>query len=46
MKRKLFCEISPLTYKISYESRILKRQITDQLFGRIAQEKAKHSYHI
>ncbi len=29
MKRKLFCEISPLTYKISYESRILKRQITD-----------------
>ena len=41
MKRKLFCEISPLTYKISYESRILKRQITDQLFGRIAQEKSQ-----
>ena len=29
MKRKLFCEISPLTYRISMEKEILKRKIRD-----------------
>ena len=29
MKRKLFCEISPLTYKISMEKEILVRHIKD-----------------
>ena len=29
MKRKLFCEISPLTYKISMEKEILKRGLSD-----------------
>jgi len=32
-KRRLFCEISPLTYRISAEKEILKRQITDALAG-------------
>lgn len=31
MARKLFCEISPLTYKISTQKEILKRNITDLL---------------
>ncbi len=30
-KRKLFCEISPLTYKISTEKEIIKRNIHDKL---------------
>ena len=29
--RKLFCEISPLTYKISTEKEILKRNFSDLL---------------
>lgn len=29
MKRKLFCEISPLTYRISMEKEILKRRLKD-----------------
>lgn len=40
MTRKLFCEISPLTYKISYESHILKRKITDILRTHISKDKA------
>ncbi len=31
MKRKLFCEISPLTYAISTEKEILKRKLKDHL---------------
>ena len=31
MKRKLFCEISPLTYKISVEKNILQRKLRDML---------------
>ena len=31
MKRKLFCEISPLTYKISMEKCILIRKINNLL---------------
>ncbi|MBR0490044.1 MAG: VanW family protein [Prevotella sp.] len=31
MKRKLFCEISPLTYRLSMEKEILKRHIWDFL---------------
>lgn len=31
MKRKLFCEISPLTYKISVEKNILQRKLRDLL---------------
>ena len=30
MARKLFCEISPLTYKISTQKEILKRNIQDK----------------
>ena len=30
MKRKLFCEISPLTYKISKEKEIIIRNIKDK----------------
>ena len=33
MKRKLFCELSPLTYRISMEKEILKRHVKD-LFPR------------
>lgn len=33
MKRKLFCEISPLTYKISMEKCILLRNIKDMFSG-------------
>ena len=29
MKRKLFCEISPITYKISMEKEILLRKMRD-----------------
>ena len=31
MKRKLFCEISPLTYRLSMEKEILKRHLSDIL---------------
>lgn len=31
MKRKLFCEISPLTYRISVEKNILQRKLRDML---------------
>ena len=31
MKRKLFCEISPFTYRLSMEKEILKRYLTDFL---------------
>ena len=31
MKRKLFCEISPFTYRLSMEKEILKRHIQDLL---------------
>ena len=41
MKRKLFCEISPLTYKISMEKCILVRKISNLLSKeRFAREKA------
>ncbi|MCT4379769.1 VanW family protein [Leuconostoc pseudomesenteroides] len=40
MTRKLFCEISPFTYKISYESHILKRKITDILRTHISKDKS------
>lgn len=29
MKRKLFCEISPFTYRLSVEKEILKRHLRD-----------------
>ena len=42
MKRKLFCEISPLTYRISTKKEILMRKIRDLplrgKFARIKQE--------
>ena len=31
MERKLFCEISPFTYRLSMEKEILKRHIQDLL---------------
>ena len=31
MERKLFCEISPFTYRLSMEKEILKRHIQDML---------------
>ena len=34
MKRKLFCEISPFTYRLSMEKEILKRHVKDS-FARI-----------
>ncbi|MCR5781735.1 MAG: VanW family protein [Clostridia bacterium] len=34
MPRKLFCEISPLTYKISLRKEILKRDLTDLIANR------------
>ncbi len=40
MKRKLFCEISPLTYKISTQKEILKRNLKD-LFSSIKFAKEK-----
>ncbi|GMA69618.1 VanW domain-containing protein [Leuconostoc litchii] len=39
MTRKLFCEISPLTYKISYESHIIKRKIVDIVSRNVAKDK-------
>lgn len=40
MNRKLFCEISPLTYKISYEGHILKRKISDRIRKKLSEEKS------
>ena len=31
MKRKLFCELSPFTYRLSMEKEILKRHVQDLL---------------
>ena len=40
MKRKLFCEISPLTYRISTKKEILMRKIRDlPLRGKFARVK-------
>ncbi len=42
MARKLFCQISPLTYRISRKRCILQRKIKDLLLGKgIAREKSK-----
>lgn len=42
MKRKLFCEISPLTYRLSMEKEILKRHIWDFLRrNRFAKERTE-----
>ena len=42
MKRKLFCEISPLTYRISTQKEILMRKIRDlPLRGKFARVKQK-----
>ena len=44
MKRKLFCEISPLTYRLSMEKEILKRHIWDFLRrNRFAKERTETS---
>ena len=44
MKRKLFCEISPFTYRLSMEKEILKRHIKDFLQGtHFAREKSESS---
>ena len=44
MKRKLFCEISPFTYRLSMEKEILKRHIKDFLRNtRFAKERTKDS---
>lgn len=44
MKRKLFCEISPFTYRLSMEKEILKRHIKDFLQGtHFAREKSELS---
>jgi vancomycin resistance protein VanW len=42
MKRKLFCEISPFTYRLSMEKEILKRHIQDMLHKTLfAKERTK-----
>jgi len=41
MTRKLFCEISPLTYKISYEAHILKRKMADSWKTNLASKKSE-----
>lgn len=44
MKRKLFCEISPFTYRISVEKEILKRHLRDFAKGvRFAKERTTES---
>ena len=44
MKRILFCEISPLTYRISMEKEILKRRLKDRLARtRFAEERVGES---
>lgn len=39
MPRKLFCEISPFTYKLSYELHILRRKFSDFLKTKISKTK-------
>jgi vancomycin resistance protein VanW len=47
MKRKLFCEISPITYKISMEKEILLRKIKDMfLNNKFAKEKIMDKFPI
>lgn len=41
MSRKLFCEISPLSYKISYETHIITRKLRDFMAGNIANERCQ-----
>ena len=42
MKRKLFCEICPFTYRLSTEKEILKRHLTDRMrHTRFAKEKTE-----
>ena len=44
MARKLFCEISPLTYRISTQKEILKRNVQDLLAcPRFAAQKSDES---
>ena len=44
MKRKLFCELSPLTYGISMEKEILKRHVKDLFHAtRFAKERSEDS---
>ena len=44
MKRKLFCELSPLTYRISMEKEILKRHVKDLFQStRFAKERSEDS---
>ncbi len=44
MARKLFCEISPFTYRLSVEKEILKRHLTDCVKGiRFAQQRSHDS---
>ena len=44
MKRKLFCELCPFTYRLSMEKEILKRHLQDFLHKvRFAQERTKES---
>lgn len=44
MKRKLFCEISPFTYRLSMEKEILKRHLQDFLCDiRFAKERSEES---
>ena len=43
MKRKLFCEISPFTYRLSMEKEILKRHLKDMYSGcRFAQKRSEN----
>ena len=47
MKRKLFCEISPLTYRISTKKEILMRKIRDlPLRGKFARVKPVSYTHL
>jgi hypothetical protein len=44
MERKLFCEISPFTYRLSMEKEILKRHVQDMLRKtRFARERTQES---
>ena len=44
MKKKLFCEISPFTYRLSMEKEILRRHLTDRLQKtRFARERSEMS---
>ena len=46
MKRKLFCEISPLTYKISMYKCITLRHIKNTLTTENQKEKFKKQFHL